>query len=300
MDPESPLEHQPEQTAAAAEPPPVLDPAEPAAAAPVVEPASDAPATASRAAHEERPHRHASLRDYAESLLVTVILALFATTFVVQAFKIPSPSMEKTLLVGDHLLVNKFVYGGRGAWCEKLLPYKPISRRDIIVFKFPYDDHIHYVKRVIGIPGDRIRIVDHQLFVNGKKVDEPYKVLDENVYDPFGDNFPPTTPFFPGSNVRPEWKSQILDFVDKGDLVIPPQKYFVMGDNRDRSWDSRFWGFVDRENVIGRPLIIYWSVDAKSDEYADRSLSSRAAGFVHTLAHLPALTRWNRMFRSVR
>jgi signal peptidase I len=301
MDPESPLEHQPEQTGSPAESPPAQDAWEPAAASAVAEPAPDAPAAASRAAHEDRPHRHhASLRDYAESLLVTVILALFATTFVVQAFKIPSPSMEKTLLVGDHLLVNKFIYGGRGAWYEKLLPYKPISRRDIIVFKFPYDDHIHYVKRVIGIPGDRIRIVDHQLYVNGKKVDEPYKVLDENVYDPFGDNFPPPNPHFPASNVRPEWKSQILDFVDKGDLVVPPQKYFVMGDNRDRSWDSRFWGFVDRENVIGRPLIIYWSVNATSDEYADRTLSGRATGFIHTLAHLPALTRWNRMFRSVR
>src|ERR1700741_5132882 len=129
------------------------------------------------AAHhvESRP---ATVREYIESLLVTVILALFGTTFVVQAFKIPSQSMEPTLLVGDHLLVNKFIFGGRGAWYEKVLPYRPIRHGDILVFKYPFDDHPHYVKRVIGIPGDRIRIVDQKVFVNGTRLDEPYVVHD--------------------------------------------------------------------------------------------------------------------------
>src|SRR6266478_7866493 len=130
--------------------------------------------------------RPATLREYIESLLVTVILALFGTTFVVQAFKIPSQSMEPTLLVGDHLLVNKFIFGGRDSWYEKFLPYRSVRRGDIIVFKFPFQDHPHYVKRVIGVPGDRIKIVDQQVYVNGKRSNEPYVVRDPAApYDPF-------------------------------------------------------------------------------------------------------------------
>src|SRR6202045_677040 len=129
------------------------------------------------AGNREEP-RPATLREYIESLLVTVILALFGTTFVVQAFKIPSQSMEPTLLVGDHLLVNKFIFEGRGAWYEKLLPYRPIHRGDIIVFKFPFDDHPHYVKRVIGLPGDHIRIINQQVYVNKERLEEPYVVHD--------------------------------------------------------------------------------------------------------------------------
>jgi signal peptidase I len=121
---------------------------------------------AAAAAHRAESHP-ATLREYIESLLVTVILALFGTTFVVQAFKIPSQSMEPTLLVGDHLLVNKFIFGGRGHWYDHVLPYREIRRGDIIVFKFPFQDHPHYVKRVIGIPGDHVKIVDQQVYVNG-------------------------------------------------------------------------------------------------------------------------------------
>ena len=143
------------------------------------------------AAHRAETHP-ATLREYIESLLVTVILALFGTTFVVQAFKIPSQSMEPTLLVGDHLLVNKFIFGGRGHWYDGVLPYREVRRGDIIVFKFPFQDHPHYVKRVIGVPGDHIKIVDQQVYVNGKRISEPYIVRDPAApYDPFGDNFPP-------------------------------------------------------------------------------------------------------------
>src|SRR6201993_2057621 len=118
--------------------------------------------------------RPATLREYIESLLVTVILALFGTTFVVQAFKIPSQSMELTLLVGDHLLVNKFIFGGRGHWYDAILPYRDVRRGDVIVFKFPFQDHPHYVKRVIGMPGDRIKIVEQQVYRNGERVQEPF------------------------------------------------------------------------------------------------------------------------------
>src|SRR5580698_2605341 len=137
----------------------------------------------------ETAHHHdddTTLSEYLESLLVTVLLALFATTFILQAFKIPSPSMETTLLVGDHLLVNKFIFGGHGTWYEKILPYRALERGDIIVFKYPYQDHTHYVKRVIGLPGDHLKIVDQRVFVNGKLLSEPYAYHDSSApYDPF-------------------------------------------------------------------------------------------------------------------
>jgi signal peptidase I len=260
--------------------------------------AAEVAGTQSTAKRKEK--EDATLREYAESLLVTVVLALFGTTFVVQAFKIPSQSMEQTLLVGDHLLVNKFVFGGRGHWYERLLPYRPIQRGDIIVFKFPFDDHAHYVKRVIGVPGDRVKIVDQQVYVNGRAGPEPYVVHDPGaLYDAFGDNFPPRTAHFLQRTVRPEWGEQILNYVKGGELEVPPDHYFVMGDNRDHSWDSRYWGFVDRDAVMGRPVVIYWSVEATSADYSDRTFFGRVIGLVDTLVHLPVKTRWSRMFHTV-
>jgi signal peptidase I len=240
-----------------------------------------------------------ALADFLESFLVTILLVLFATTFVLQAFKIPSQSMEPTLLVGDHLLVNKFIFEGRGAWYEKLLPYRPVHRGDIIVFKYPYDDHPYYVKRVIGVPGDRIRIVNQRVYVNQAPLAEPYVVHDPSGDDPFADNFPPSGRGFAGLEVRPEWAKQIMSYVDNGELVVPPDRYFVMGDNRDRSWDSRYWGFVNHRSIMGRPIVIYWSVRATAGDYTDRSLMGTARGIEATLVHLPSRTRWNRMLREV-
>src|SRR5881275_170645 len=141
------------------------------------EPQTLAPVQETTPVSKPEEHREeTSFSEYLESLLVTVILALFGTTFIVQAFKIPSASMEGTLLIGDHLLVNKFVFGGRGAWYEKLLPYRPLERGDIIVFKYPFADHQHFVKRVIGLPGDRLKLVDGDVFINGKRLYEPYAV----------------------------------------------------------------------------------------------------------------------------
>jgi signal peptidase I len=248
---------------------------------------------------EPREASRATFAEYAESLLVTILLALFGTTFIVQAFKIPSQSMEPTLLVGDHLLVNKFIFEGQGAWYEKVLPYRPIRHGDIIVFKFPFDDHPHYVKRVIGLPGDHIRIVNQRVYVNGNLLAEPYVVHDPMGADPFGDNFPPADPYFLESGLRPEWAAQILNFVQDGELVVPAGHYFAMGDNRDRSWDSRYWGFVDREAIMGRPMLIYWSVQATSEDYSNRGLSGTLHGIAETLLHLPSRTRWHRMLREV-
>ncbi len=237
--------------------------------------------------------------EFFESLIVTILLALFGTTFIVQAFKIPSESMEPTLLVGDHLLVNKFIFGGDGYWYEKLLPYRTVRRGDILVFKFPYDDHPHYVKRVIGLPGDRLRIVADQVYVNGARLREPYVVRDPSAEDPVVDNFPPTDRAYMQRGLRLEWAREILNYVRRDELVVPPGHYFVMGDNRDRSWDSRYWGFVDQDAIIGRPIVIYWSVEATSEDYDDRSVLGSVRGIEQALMHLPSRTRWHRMLREV-
>ncbi len=243
-------------------------------------------------------HRQTTFSEYVESLLVTVILALFGTSFVVQAFKIPSPSMEKTLLVGDHLLVNKFIFGGRGKWYEKYLPYRSLQRGDIIVFKFPYQDHPHFVKRVIGLPGDHLKVVDQQVYINGKLLNEPYVVHDSTFgNDPMNYSFPPIGNQIYLSPVQPEWAHEIRKYIQGDELVVPPDRYFAMGDNRDHSLDSRYWGFVDRDAIMGRPFLIYWSVDSPVAD--DTSFGQRVLAVFDTFLHLPARTRWDRMLRTV-
>jgi signal peptidase I len=263
------------------------------------------PASVSAEPHADHEDTHSTaspttVSEYLESLLVTVILALFGTSFVVQAFKIPSQSMERTLLVGDHLLVNKFVFGGTGAWYDKFLPYRLVRRGDIIVFKYPYQDHQHFVKRVIGLPGDHLKIVDRQVYVNGKMLNEPYVVHDPaSGYDPLNYSFPPVGSPMYTEQVQPEWAHEIRKYIQGDELVVPPGKYFAMGDNRDHSSDSRYWGFVDRAAIMGKPFLIYWSVDANSADYTDSSFGQRILGIFDTLMHLPARTRWSRMLHTV-
>jgi signal peptidase I len=255
---------------------------------------------------QEHHEDQTTISEYLESLLVTVILALFGTSFILQAFKIPSASMEGTLLIGDHLLVNKFIFGGTGAWYEKMLPYRQLERGDIIVFKYPYGDHPHYVKRVIGLPGDHLKLVDRETFVNGRLLREPYVVHDPSVpYDPLNYNFPPPKNQFITSSTQPpeviNWLShEMRKYVHGDEIVVPPGKYFAMGDNRDRSQDSRYWGFVDRDAIMGRPFLVYWSVEANSSDYSgDSTFWSRLTGVFDTLVHLPSRTRWSRMLRTV-
>ena len=273
-----------------------------------VAPTETATPEAAPTAEEERAEQESygradqtTFSEYLESLLVTVILALFGTSFVVQAFKIPSPSMERTLLVGDHLLVNKFIFGGHGAWYEKFLPYRPLQRGDIIVFKYPYQDHPHFVKRVIGLPGDHLKIVDQQVYVNGQALNEPYVVHDPSsgYGDPLNYNFPPVGNQMYLSSLQPEWARDIRKYIQGDELVVPAGKYFAMGDNRDRSLDSRYWGFVDRDAIMGRPFLIYWSIDASSADYGSTTFGERIFGIFDTLSHLPARTRWNRMLHTV-
>jgi|HubBroStandDraft_6_1064221.scaffolds.fasta_scaffold26342_2 signal peptidase I len=243
--------------------------------------------------------RRSGVAEFLEMLLVTMLLALFGTTFVVQAFKIPSGSMEPTLLIGDHVFVNKFIFEGTGAWYEKFLPYRDIRRGDIIVFKFPFDDHPHYVKRVIGLPGDRLRIVNGDVYIDGEFLREPYVVRHPASRDPYADNFPPSDRAVLRFVARREWADQLFDYVRNGELIVPPDHYFAMGDNRDLSADSRYWGFVDRDSIMGKPMMIYWSVRATSDDYRSRGVSSVLSGMGQTLLHLRAQTRWNRMLREV-
>jgi signal peptidase I len=250
---------------------------------------------------KQEHHDQTTISEYLESLLVTVILALFGPSFIVQAFKIPSASMEGTLLIGDHLLVNKFVFGGTGAWYEKFLPYRQLERGDIIVFKYPYADHQHFVKRVIGLPGDHLKVVDGDVFINGKRLNEPYAVHDSSVFsDPFNYSFPPAKGQMMSPNAIPEWRPEIRKYVQGDEIVVPPGKFFAMGDNRDHSQDSRYWGFVDRDAIMGRPFLIYWSVEATSGDYSgDSTFWLRLKGVFDTLVHLPSRTRWGRMLHTV-
>ncbi len=266
----------------------------------MAETATETPAAQKPATPE--PENRPGWRESVESLLVTIILALFATCFVVQAFKIPSESMTPTLLVGDHLLVNKFIFEGRGTWYDHLLPYRKIRRGDVIVFKFPYQDHPHYVKRVIGLPGDRIKIVNSTVYVNGKKFNDPNARFDPSAYDPFAENFPPSNQDYVDAAVLPQWKAELPKYVNaKGQLVVPPHDYFVMGDNRDHSWDSRYWGFVPRDAIVGRPVFIYWSLKEPEQEALDNTnnAGSWLVDVFRTLVRVPFDTRWGRMFHEV-
>jgi signal peptidase I len=250
--------------------------------------------------------KKSATRDTFESLVVTVILAIFGTTFVVQAFKIPTGSMENTLLIGDHLLVNKFVFAVHSALLGHPLPYREVRRGDIVVFKYPSSDDEaqepgeHFVKRVIGVPGDRIHIDHRRVYVNGQELKEPYVRHSVPPDEPRpGDNFPPAPgETLPGTTLR--WSAEVENYVKNGELVVPPGQYFVMGDNREESWDSRFWGFAPRQLVSGRPLLIYWSFETPRNEYQRNSLSDRLAQTADLIIHFFTKTRWRRTFGFVR
>jgi signal peptidase I len=230
-----------------------------------------------------------------QSLMGTVVIAIFVITFIVQAFQIPSESMENTLLVGDYLLVNKLCYGGNGLG-DHLMPYQKISRGDIIVFHYPVDPSQHFVKRVIGVPGDRLRMISKRVWINGKLLEEPYVRFMEPPNDAFRDNFPRTD--IPAARLVGSWWLEMRKLVEDGQLIIPEGHYFVMGDNRDDSEDSRYWGFVPRENIIGRPLVIYWSV-RDWDNNPSPSVLGRLDHLIYAITHFFQITRWNRTLRLV-
>lgn len=197
--------------------------------------------------------RKSTLREYAEAIIIALILALFIRTFIVQAFKIPSGSMLPTLKIGDHLLVNKFIYGVKLPFTGKvIIPIEEPHTNDIIVFKFPQDPKLDYIKRVIGVPGDTIESRNKTLYINGKRFEDKHgvhmtKIIMAAAAGP-RDNF--------------------------GPITVPKGKVFVMGDNRDNSYDSRFWGFVDYSAILGKALIIYWSWDVNRPLFSIGRLES--------------------------
>lgn len=239
--------------------------------------------------------KKSTAREYFESLAITVILALFGTTFIVQAFKIPTPSMEDNLLVGDHLLVNKFAFGARGSIVDTVLPLRDIHRGDVIVFKYPRDLTKHYVKRAIGVPGDRIRVEDATVFVNGQPLVEPYKRMRPNAYR---EPFPPVkgSTTYQSEGVYGWYEA----FRHGNEIEVPPEHFFAMGDNRDNSADSRYWGFVPRELIVGKALMVYWSYESDSDEYRRTEVRDFARQTIDLFLNFFGKTRWSRTFKIIR
>jgi signal peptidase I len=247
---------------------------------------------------DERPREPAppmpeAPRSFLAEWTVTFILLLFGTTSLVQAFVIPTGSMEDTLMIGDHLLVDKLAYAPAGPISKYVIPYTDVKRGDIIVFRYPVDIQQTFVKRCIGVPGDRIRLVNKQLILNGRPVNEPYVYHKTEYIDSYRDNFPSD----PNVHVADFAQDMLMNHVLSGEVVVPPGSYFAMGDNRDSSLDSRYWGFVPRANIIGKPLIIYWSYDAPTE-----ALSRPMMSIDHLLdlvQHFPTKTRWLRTFRLI-
>jgi signal peptidase I len=216
------------------------------------------------------------------------IILVFATSTIAQPFVIPTASMEDNLLVGDHLIVDRMAYAPAGRFTGHLLPYEPVKRGDIIVFRYPLNIKEDYVKRVIGVPGDHIRMVEKQVYLNGKKLDEPYKYHKTAYILPARDTFPGT----PHPGMRPSAIDMLEHHVVNGELVVPGGFYFAMGDNRDNSDDSRFWGFVPQENIKGKPLLVYWSYEANTEDLVDFTFGH----FVDLMQHFFTKTRWRRTF----
>lgn len=231
-----------------------------------------------------------------QSLSGTLVIAIFVITFVVQAFQIPSESMEDTLLVGDYLLVDKMSFGAPSSFAP--LPYERIHRGDIVVFRYPLDPSQHFVKRVIALPGDRIHMHAGRVYVNGEAQIEPYVVDKPYAASFYRDNFP-TTRELP-ENVSSEWWNDFPSLMRNGDLLIPEGYYFVMGDNRHNSSDSRFWGLVPRETIVGRPLLIYFSIVPAPPAATPAAASDRIERFTARVWHLPEVIRWHRAFHFVR
>ena len=226
----------------------------------------------------------------------TVVVALFLLTFLVQPFLIPSESMERTLLVGDFLLVNKQVFAPDNRISEHLLPYRQVQRGDIVVFHHP-QPHPYLVKRVIGVPGDHLRIEDGRVVINDVPMNEPYAAFEPVAPGQFRDNFPARV--YTDPDVDPEWWKQMQTLTRNGELVVPPNEYFVLGDNRNHSFDSRSWGFVPREAIIARPLVIYFSLRRPSTTDVKQATDDRLGHDRELSARLAAFARWKRIFRVV-
>jgi signal peptidase I len=229
-----------------------------------------------------RDFKKSTVREYFESIVIAVILALFIRTFIVQAFKIPTGSMEQNLLIGDHLLVNKFVFGPTASALERmLLPVGTVRRGDIVVFKYPEEPDRDFIKRVIGLPGETVEVREKKVFIDGKPLQESYTHFLQPAAAP--SEFHEVTSFDLRENYAPH--------------TVPANQYFVMGDNRDNSQDSRYWGTLPRDYIKGKALVIYWSYEAEREDYQE---GDTIRGLGSVFVHFFTRTRWDRMFHQIR
>ena len=240
---------------------------------------------------QAKPAQRNSIAEWA----ITILVLLFGTSTIAQPFVIPTSSMHNTLLTGDHLIVDKLAYAPADSLSRHLLPYEDVQRGDIIVFRHPTLLTEDYVKRCIGMPGDRLKLVNKQVFINGRPLNEPYVIhQDDSLF--YRDNFPQGEPeYIQDPKMAARAFDMLHDDVVNGELVVPPGFYFAMGDNRDNSLDSRYWGLVPRDNIMGKPLIIFWSYDAPTDDLKDYNLHH----LLDLAAHFFNKTRWNRTLKPV-
>jgi signal peptidase I len=225
-------------------------------------------------------------RGFVTEWAATILIYLFAATTLVQAYVIPTGSMEKNLLVGDHILVDRVAYADPGALGRHILPYREIQRGDIICFIYPEDVREIYVKRVIGLPGDRIHLERGQVIRNGRRLIEPYVQRVAPYPDAYRDDFP----IAPGPFTTARGREMFARDVRNGEVVVPSGMLFALGDNRDDSADSRYWGFVPRGNVVGKPVLVYWSYDASTADLKEWTW----AHAIDLAEHFFTKTRWNR------
>ena len=247
-----------------------------------------------------RGSRHDGLWQTVRSLLIVLIGVFCIRTFVAEATVIPTGSMENTILIGDHVFLNKLLYGPQLPYTDLRFPrIAPIHRGDIVAFHYPINPSQMFVKRVIGVGGDVIRIVNKKVYVNGKALKEPYTHFLSSAIFPLRDNFPPPVKeisSLPAAwGLDSHWALEMPNYIKKDGLHVPKGYLFVMGDNRDDSLDSRFWGFVPVQNVVGEPLFVYWSYNAPTHEWLDDRLSDRLKFDVSILWNFFANTRWSRM-----
>jgi signal peptidase I len=239
-------------------------------------------------------------RSSAGEWAITILLLLFGTTTLAQAFVIPTGSMQDTLVIGDHLLVDKLAYAPADSLARYLLPYQDPKHGDIIVFRYPPEINTTLVKRLIGIPGDHLKIDHGVVYRNGFRLNEPY-VYHKYAYDPTLDNFPGPCCLPVKEEFAQQAQREMLDRdVIAGELIVPANMYFAMGDNRDNSSDSRYWGFVPRENIVGKPFLIYWSYRASTEDLTGESTGSLFRHFVDLGEHFFTRTRWERTFKLMR
>jgi len=251
-------------------------------------------------------HEEETPFEAAASICSVLVIGLFILTFIAQNFVIPSGSMEQTLLVGDHLLVDRVTLAAPAKWMP-LVHYREPRRGDIIVFVKPGEldadgkpTILFLVKRLIGVPGDHIHLRNGIVIVNGVAQSQPHAVptTPENYRD-YLDDFP-SVPMTVDLGATERWAVEMPNHVVDGDLVIPPGKYFMMGDNRHDSLDSRFWGFVPRENIMGRPLFNYWSFITPEHQFDESGVGNSIAWMGHVLLHFFTDTRWKRTFHLIR